>query len=865
MLAVCTSSSLLLIDPPTLKKAPPSVPATCTFSNPPTTSTWAPDNTALFVANDNSIQRYDPAGTLLNAIPSDHPVAALASRERGGAVVIGSGDQVAVLDASSGRVALSLETHSGAVSALALAPDGAALASTSCAIVPEVHVHNLAGALPHVELQGLPRRGDVRACTFHPHSKARLLVAVGALLLVYDIAKPGAPLKTVQLDRKAGEVVAITCSPFSKSLVAVGCGAGVVHLVDLDKEKCLFRTIPLEARLSSLVFSPEGAALYAGTDEGKLLILDLRALDKPPKSIDVGAPVVCMSVQRKLKPSESPARPRPGVTTLSKRRTDNDATEKPARSAVGSSAMPSSSSAPQLKPRVPVAGKGALSPGPSPGRSPRTRTISATSSAPKLSTKLRVDNSKSTPPEPNPRAPSVADKDMEPPAQLPPVPKRPRTVSAATSASSRATASSAASKITRMSSSTSATSVEGASPRTRKISGSVKSTLSPPRSPAGSRAATPAERPITSRIKKTIAMLSAANQEKNAGPSNPRSRTASTTSTRSASGPVASSSTGRVSASGSTSTVSPSTSKTHVRARTLSSRSSATNVTRPTKADTRPATNPSPIPPVPPLPEAFKDQEQLTGIDIKWTISRTPSPDPQDDTDVMNTPMPMARRNKGKGKEPMQPEGPKTNVLGLGTPELKRWIDSEGESESVDDALEEHPVARRVEFLQVPENEVQIENIRIVREDAPDEGAGAGTGAPGEAGKATVQMTLQISPRRSSEKLSPHWTPVPSLFSPSRTASMHGGGGEPGGSSSAGAPPSPAHELLQSLIRDAMYDFRRETKAEILGLHLDLVRMGRGWRKELREALESWGDELKEIRRENELLRQENERLRRGY
>lgn len=225
---------------------------------------------------------------------------------------------------------------------------------------------------------------------------------------------------------------------------------------------------------------------------------------------------------------------------------------------------------------------------------------------------------------------------------------------------------------------------------------------------------------------------------------------------------------------------------------------------------------------------------------------------------MVNTPMPMAKRNKGKGKEPVQPDGPRTNVLGLGTPELKRWVESE--AESVDDALEDNAGGRRVEFLQVPPNEVQIQSIQVTSDDGPDEGAGA---QPGEAGKATVKMTLQISPRRSSEKLSPNWTPIPSLFSPSRTASMHGT--EPGASTSAGAPPSPAHELLQSLIRDAMYDFRRETKAEILGLHLDLVRMGRGWRKELREALESWGEELKEIRRENELLRQENERLRRGY
>ena len=237
MLAVCTTASLVLLDPLTLKKAPSSVPATCSFSKPPTASTWAPDNSALFVANDNGIQRYDPAGTPLNTISSEHPITALASKDKGNTIILGSQDQVCVLDAHNGKVAFSLETHSGAVGGLALSPDGALLASTSSSVIPEVHVHNLAGALPHVELQGLPRRGDVSACTFHPHSKAKMLVAVGAQLLMYDIARPGAPMKSVQLDRRSGEVVAIACSPFSKSLVAVGCNTGVVNLVDLDKEK----------------------------------------------------------------------------------------------------------------------------------------------------------------------------------------------------------------------------------------------------------------------------------------------------------------------------------------------------------------------------------------------------------------------------------------------------------------------------------------------------------------------------------------------------------------------------------------------------------------------------------------------------
>jgi len=52
------------------------------------------------------------------------------------------------------------------------------------------------------------------------------------------------------------------------------------------------------------------------------------------------------------------------------------------------------------------------------------------------------------------------------------------------------------------------------------------------------------------------------------------------------------------------------------------------------------------------------------------------------------------------------------------------------------------------------------------------------------------------------------------------------------------------------------------------GLHLDLVRMGRGLRKELREVAEGGGGgllELERLREENRLLREENERLRRGY
>lgn len=62
----------------------------------------------------------------------------------------------------------------------------------------------------------------------------------------------------------------------------------------------LFRTLSLRVPLTSLVFSAEGAALFAGTEDGKILTVDLRALDKGPKVTSVsedGQKVVCISTQ----------------------------------------------------------------------------------------------------------------------------------------------------------------------------------------------------------------------------------------------------------------------------------------------------------------------------------------------------------------------------------------------------------------------------------------------------------------------------------------------------------------------------------------------------------------------------------------
>jgi protein NEDD1 len=59
----------------------------------------------------------------------------------------------------------------------------------------------------------------------------------------------------------------------------------------------LFRNILLKTPLTSLAFSPEGAALYVGTEHGKVLVLDLRALDKDPAVVvSEGERIIGMTV-----------------------------------------------------------------------------------------------------------------------------------------------------------------------------------------------------------------------------------------------------------------------------------------------------------------------------------------------------------------------------------------------------------------------------------------------------------------------------------------------------------------------------------------------------------------------------------------
>ncbi|KAI0957730.1 hypothetical protein AcW1_006028 [Taiwanofungus camphoratus] len=775
MLSICTSESLVLIDPATLKRAPSSVSPTCQLASSPSCLTWSPDNTSVFVSSLSDIHQYDSFGNLVKVVYTcppgfpGQPITAIVSKDRGSIAIFSKSQQVIVLEVRSGKTSQIFDTHKALVTSLALSNDGSLLASTSA---NAVHVHNLSHG-SHTSLRGLPAAvGNITTCAFHPHTRTRLLIGAGQHLLVYDTTRPSRPIKAVAVvDERdsSGEVVAIASSPFSKTLVAVACSGGLVSLLDLEKDNSIYRTISLHVPLTSLVFSPEGATLYAGTENGKLILKDLRPLEKEPKSITVsdrGDRIVAMCIQKKLKPEEAAIKA--DGTAVSKPLTQQDVNKNPSR-------------------RAAIAG----------------------ATGPEKVVKARVASGGTTRP-------------------------------ARTSSTDGTTAVSPAGRTKG------ARKGAAKSPGARKISsgGITKKVFSPPKSPLARAGAGVPENEegldVSVRIESLLALPQTNRLKENLKPVEDVVISGSTpnfsaTSSRADVRKLRTTSISQAS-------VSPSAAASRVRSASgasVGAMSSASTAGRASKSYNRPSSKSqsvSPVPPIPAMPAAYQHNTPMR-------LSRTLSPElPDLNVGAPVTPVPLGR---GKGKEKMARMG----VLGLGTPDVERWVRA-GEATDPDDECHERKDGKKVGFAREKESD---EEDSIGHSEGETDGVAGGRGLVDREPVTKSGLAMQISPRRPLPSTSTSWAPVPSpLRNPSNTYP---------GSPQAKA----AHDLLQSLLRDALCDFRQETHAEMVGLHLDLVRMGRGWKREMRLAMEEFGGEIKALREENERLREENERLKRGY
>ena len=235
MLALSTTDALAIVDPTLFKNASSLAAHAQSLPSQPTATAWSQDNAAFFVALSNTIHEYTPSGTPLKELFSgEDPITSLIANDKGATLIFGASNKIHVLE-KTGKVAQTFVSHKSTITSLSLSNDCSLLASTSSSAV---HVHNLTLG-SHVVLRGLPpSAGQITTCVFHPHSRTRLIVGVGKQVLIFDSTKPSAPSKAVSIgDANSGGVVAITCSPFSKTLVAVATSGGQVGLVDMDKEK----------------------------------------------------------------------------------------------------------------------------------------------------------------------------------------------------------------------------------------------------------------------------------------------------------------------------------------------------------------------------------------------------------------------------------------------------------------------------------------------------------------------------------------------------------------------------------------------------------------------------------------------------
>ena len=175
-------------------------------------------------------------------------------------------------------------------------------------------------------------------------------------------------------------------------------------------------------------------------------------------------------------------------------------------------------------------------------------------------------------------------------------------------------------------------------------------------------------------------------------------------------------------------------------------------------------------------------------------------------------------------------------LLGLTSPEVAKWAKGESQKGKGKEKVAE---MKKTRFAQHPDAKESSGGS----DESEDEGS---LGDEGRDEERAQELSLQVSPRRPTAP--PTWLQSPHRPS-TENLNMNGA----------------AQDFLRSIVHDVMYDLQRETKAEMMGLHLDLVRMGRGWKRELREIMEEWNGEIQELKAENRRLKEENGRLRRGY
>ena len=133
MLAITTTDSLVLADSATIKRSPSLIPSSFPLTSLPTASAWALDNSALFIASNNSIWHYEVAANSISELyvsECTSPIVHLAVKDPV-SLVFAQDNITYTIQHHPVLVVTPCLTHASTVSSLSLSNDGSFLVSTS--------------------------------------------------------------------------------------------------------------------------------------------------------------------------------------------------------------------------------------------------------------------------------------------------------------------------------------------------------------------------------------------------------------------------------------------------------------------------------------------------------------------------------------------------------------------------------------------------------------------------------------------------------------------------------------------------------------------------------------------------------------
>jgi protein NEDD1 len=237
MLSVATANGLALFDPAAIKRSSPSPTSSLSLTSTTNAAVWSADNTRLFIASGNDIRTHQPGSSRAEVLYSHPTTISNILVQNKKSLVFAAGEHIYALD-YDGKASSTPKTFASMkspINSLSLSNDSSLLSATT---LDSVHVYETATG-SHTTLRGSALIGlQIHTAAFHRETRTKLLLGANRQLLVYDITKPLGPIRTIQInDPTSGDIIGITCSPFSKNLVAFCTAKGYVGLVDLEKDK----------------------------------------------------------------------------------------------------------------------------------------------------------------------------------------------------------------------------------------------------------------------------------------------------------------------------------------------------------------------------------------------------------------------------------------------------------------------------------------------------------------------------------------------------------------------------------------------------------------------------------------------------